>query len=391
MANTVARRYDFGMTFISTRRNTVYPIITGVIVSALLFVTSRSACATDIVTLTGNGTSSRTGDDGLAVNATMGGPFGLTIGPDGALYVCETATHVIRRIDLASGKITTVAGNGIAGYSGDGGPATAAGLNQPYEVRFDSSGNMFFVEMKNHLVRRVDAKTRVITTVAGTGVPGFSGDGGPAIQAQLKQPHSIALDKNANLYICDIGNHRIRRVILQSKNLDSGRIDTIGGNGKRQPTPDGARLLGTPLNGPRALDFDGHSNLFLALREGNAVYRIDLKTTTIHHIGGTGKKGYSGDGGPAKTARLSGPKGIAIATNGDIYLADTESHTIRVIRSATGIIETVVGNGTNGDGPNGDPANCKLNRPHGVFVDLAGNVYIGDSNNHQVRRLNVGK
>lgn len=379
--------YDFGMTvnIIPPRAQTGISLA----IVALLFIGVIPADAAEIVTLAGNGIAGRTGDGGPATSATMGGPFGLTIGPDGALYVCETTTHVIRRIDLSSGKISTVAGSGVAGYSGDDGPAIDAQLNEPYEVRFDSQGNMYFVEMKNHLVRRVDAKTRVITTVAGTGKPGFSGDGGPAIQAQLNRPHSIALDGNSNLYICDIGNHRIRKVILRSKNLDSGGIFTFGGNGKRKPTPDGARLIGTPLNGPRALDFDGRSNLFLALREGNAVYRINLKTTTIHHVGGSGRKGYTGDGGPAKTATLSGPKGIAIAPNGDIYLADTESHTIRVIRANSGIIETVAGNGTKGDGPNGNPANCKMDRPHGVFVDSSGDVYIGDSNNHQVRRLSL--
>lgn len=362
--------------------------------------------ADEIVTFAGNGMSgkdesskrtargsARAGDGGPATEATVGGPFGLTIGPDNALYVCETTTHVIRRIDLTTGIATTVAGNGSRGYSGDGGPATAASLNEPYEVRFDAAGNMFFVEMKNHIVRKVDVVSNSISTIAGTGTQGFSGDGELAIKAQLNRPHSIALDQNGNLYICDIGNHRIRRVTLYAKHLDVGRIHTFCGTGKRQLTPDGAKLQGTPLNGPRALDFDGQSNLFLALREGNSVYRIDLKSNTIHHVGGTGKKGYTGDGGPARAAKLSGPKGIAIAKNGDVFLADTESHTIRVIRSATGIIETVAGNGKQGDGPDGpgsDPANCKMDRPHGVFVDSVGNVYIGDSNNHKVRRLTVG-
>ncbi len=346
----------------------------------------------DVVTVAGNGQSrGAIVDTDSAKDTAIGGPFGITIGPDGALYVCETTTHVVRRIDLRTKRTSVVAGNGNRGYTGDGGVATSASLNEPYEVRFDGAGNMFFVEMKNHIVRKVDAKTRVISTIAGTGKQGFSGDGGLATNAQLSRPHSIALDNRGNLFICDIGNHRIRRVILRSKNLDHGRIYTFGGNGKRQSPPDNARLSGTPLNGPRALDFDGQSNLFLALREGNAVYRIDLKLQTIHHIAGTGKKGYTGNGGPAKVATLSGPKGIAIARNGDVYLADTESHTIRVVRKATGIIETVVGTGTKGDGPDGTPSNCKMDRPHGVFVDKDGNVYIGDSNNHRVRRLDAAR
>ena len=309
----------------------------------------------------------------------FGGPFGIVIGPDGGLFVCETSGHLIRRVDLASGEVTTVAGNGRRGYSGDGGVATAASLDEPYEVRFDQSGNMFFVEMKNHVVRRVDAKTGVISTIAGIGESGFSGDGGPATHAKLHRPHSIALDERGYLYICDIGNHRVRRV-----NLKTGIIDTFAGTGEREKTPDGAAVSGTSLNGPRALDYrDG--DLFLALREGNAVYRIDLKAETLHHLAGTGKKGYAGDGGPAKAALLSGPKGVSVANNGDIYLADTESHTIRVVRKATGHIETIAGTGKPGSGPDGHALKCSLNRPHGVFVDKAGRVFVGDSSSNRVR------
>jgi sugar lactone lactonase YvrE len=282
----------------------------------------------------------------------------------------------------ATGKITVVAGNGTKGYSGDGGPATAAALNEPYEVRFDVNGNMFFVEMKNNLVRRVDARSGIISTIAGTGAAGFSGDGGPATKAKLSRPHSITLDNQGNLYICDIGNHRVRIV-----NLESGIIDTFGGTGARKPTSDGAPLKGTPLNGPRALDFDGKHSLYLALREGNEVYRIDLQKKTLHHLAGTGKKGFTGNGGPAKLATLSGPKGIAIGPNGDVYLADTESHSIRVIRAATGTLHVLLGDGQRGDGPDGDPLKCRTARPHGVFVDRSGNVYIGDSEAHRVRRL----
>lgn len=359
-------------------------ILIDVVVAAIVTSVPSTAISDEIVTIAGTGKRERSGDGGPAVKAAVGEPYGLSHGPDGALYVCEIATHVIRRIDEKTGTVSTVAGTGTQGYKGDGGPATRAQLNEPYEIRFDSTGNMFFVEMKNNLVRRVDGKTGIISTVAGTGKRGFSGDGGPATQATLKSPHSIALDHNNNLYICDIGNHRVRRV-----DLNSGIITTFGGTGERKPTPDGARLRGTPLNGPRALDFDGRGSLFLALREGNAVFRIDLKSKTLHHLAGTGKKGYTGHGGDAKKATLSGPKGIAIARNGDVYLADTESHTIRVIRKKNGIIETVVGDGEKGDGPNGNPLKCRLARPHGVFVAKDGNVYIGDSETYRVRKLIV--
>jgi streptogramin lyase len=334
------------------------------------------------VTIAGTGTSGLVPGEQVAKETPVGEPYGIAKGPDGALYICEIATHVVRRLDEATGKITVVAGNGTKGYSGDGGPATAAALNEPYEVRFDVNGNMFFVEMKNNLVRRVDARSGIISTIAGTGAAGFSGDGGPATKAKLSRPHSITLDNQGNLYICDIGNHRVRIV-----NLESGIIDTFGGTGARKPTSDGAPLKGTPLNGPRALDFDGKHSLYLALREGNEVYRIDLQKKTLHHLAGTGKKGFTGNGGPAKLATLSGPKGIAIGPNGDVYLADTESHSIRVIRAATGTLHVLLGDGQRGDGPDGDPLKCRTARPHGVFVDRSGNVYIGDSEAHRVRRL----
>lgn len=339
--------------------------------------------AAEIVTIAGSGANRWVGDGGPALQAGVGGPFGLVIGPDGALYICETTNHVIRRVDLASGVATTVVGTGKKGNSGDGGPATAAQVNEPYEVRFDREGNLYFVDMVAAVVRKVDRRSGVITTVAGTGQPGFSGDGGPAIKAELKQPHSIAFDGQDRLYICDIGNHRVRRV-----DLTTGMISTFAGTGSKQPTPDGAPIAGTPLNGPRALDFDGDHTLYLALREGNAIYALDLEGGKLRHLAGTGKSGYGGDGGPAKAAQLAGPKGVALGPGGDLYLADTESHTIRVIRGVDGRIETIAGTGDRGDGPDGDPRMCRLDRPHGVFLDATGRVYIGDSNNNRVRVVN---
>ncbi|MGC1272339.1 MAG: hypothetical protein WBC44_01425 [Planctomycetaceae bacterium] len=345
--------------------------------------TNGPASAAEAVrTLAGTGDDVSAGDGGPAIEAAVGGPFGLSIGPDGALYVCEITGHRVRRIDLEAGTISTVAGSGERGYSGDGGPALQAKLNEPYEVRFDADGNMVFVEMMNHVVRRVDRKTGVISTIAGTGEPGFSGDDGPATAAKLKQPHSICFDREGRLYICDIGNHRVRRV-----DPKTGTIDTFAGTGERKPTADGAPIAGTPLNGPRALAYDGGADaLFLALREGNALYRLDLADDTLHHIGGTGKSGYSGDGGDARKAQLAGPKGVALTETG-IYLADTESHTIRVIDRKTNVIRTLVGTGKQGDGPDGDPLHCGLNRPHGIEVAADGAVYIGDSSNHRVRML----
>ncbi|MEO7650380.1 MAG: hypothetical protein ABIZ80_07915, partial [Bryobacteraceae bacterium] len=167
----------------------------------------------------------------------------------------------------------------------------------------------------------------------------------------------------------------------------TGTIETYAGTGEKKKTPDGAPLAGTPINGPRAIDLDSKGNLYVALREGNQVLRIDPKEKRIHHIAGTGEKGYTGDGGPAKDAKLNGPKGIAYAPDGSVYIADTESHTIRRIDLKSGVITTVAGSGERGDGPDGDPLRCKTNRPHGIFIDKNGVVYVGDSEAHRVRVL----
>lgn len=331
-------------------------------------------------TIVGDGTPLPMQMEGPATGVACAQPFGLTTGPDGALYVCEVGAHVIRRVDLTTGQSRVVAGTGVAGYSGDGGMATSAKLNEPYEIRFDARGNLLFVEMQNHVVRRVESGTGVISTVAGCGEPGFSGDGGPAVAARLRQPHSIVLDAEERLYICDIGNHRIRRV-----DLKSGLIETFAGTGEKLGTPDGASLKGTPLNGPRAMDFDGQNALYLALREGNALFRVDLRALTLHHLAGTGKNGYSGDGGLARNALLSGPKGVAVSRTGDVYFADTESHTVRVYRASDRTVQTVIGDGMRGNGPDGPAASCRLDRPHGVYLDASGRLFVGDSNNHRVR------
>jgi streptogramin lyase len=311
--------------------------------AVLVLVTCQELVALgNILTYAGTGQRGFSGDGGPAVQGRLDNPFGIVRGPDGALYVCEAGNQVIRRIAL-DGTLSTIAGTGKRGYSGDGGPATKAELNEPYEIRFDRSGNMFFVERLNHIVRRVDALSKIISTVAGTGKPGFSGDGGPAVKAALNQPHSIQFDPKGDLYICDILNHRIRRIERKT-----GLISTFAGNGNQAPTPDGAGLEGTPLNGPRAIDFDREGNMWLALREGNAVYRIDLKKRTIHHVAGTGEKGFTGNGGPAKQAALSGPKGLSIGPDGNVYLADTESHTIRMINLRNKTMELVAGTGGKG-------------------------------------------
>ena len=356
------------------------PLATVPLIFAVLLGAINPACAATISTFAGTGTKGFSGDGGPASAAQLADPNGIARGPDGALYICDTMNHRIRKV-TRDGRISTVAGNGEKGFGGDGGAALSAKLNEPYEVRFDRAGNVCWVERLNHLVRKLDVKTGIISTLAGNGTPGFSGDGGLATSAQLSDPHSLGFDGKGNLYIADVRNHRVRKV-----DATSGIITTLVGTGKAGPTPDGAKLgTETPVAGPRALDFAADGSLWLALREGHAVYRLDLARGTIHQVAGTGQKGFSGDNGPAKMAMLNGPKGIAVNSKGDVYVVDTENQVIRVIHPKSGTIALVAGSGTRGDGPEGDPLKCALSRPHGVFVDPDGAVFIGDTETHRVR------
>ena len=327
------------------------------------------------------GTLLGTGVAGYAEHQ-VNNPYGLAFGPGGALYFCDLDNQRIRRLDLKTRRVATVAGNGEKGYAGDGGAAIDGALNMPHEIQFDADWHLYIAERDNHVIRKVDARTGVISTFAGTGTAGFSGDGGPASRAQLRQPHSIAIDPSRrHLLICDIGSHRIRRVALAT-----GTIETFAGTGERQPTPDGAPLAGTPLNGPRTITFDPTGQWYLALREGNAIYRVDAATSRLHHVAGTGVQGYSGDGGDARVATLAGPKGLAWRRR-TLYVADTENHVIRAIDLTTGRIRTVLGTGQRGDGPEPDPRRCALARPHGLIVDTRGTLYVTDSESHRIRTV----
>jgi len=350
----------------------------------------RPQGAARITTIAGTGAAGMAADGDAADRAAINNPFGLVIGPDGALYWADFGSNRVLRLDLSSRKVSVVAGNGVKGYAGDGGPAKAAQLSAPHEVRFDAKGNIYVAERDSHVVRYIDIKSGVISTAAGTGVRGYSGDGGPANQAQLAQPHSIALDKAGNVYICDIVNHRVRRI-----DAKTAVITTFAGTGQQDSTPEDAPLAGTPTRGPRSIDIAPDGTMYLILREGNKVFSIDPSHTRLKHIAGTGELGYSGDGGPAISAKfgapgnpLNGPKGVTYSADNSLYVSDTENHAIRRIDLRQGTVTTVAGTGERGNGPDGNPLTCKMARPHGVFID-GRNVYIGDSENHCIRLLQV--
>src|SRR6187551_2466154 len=336
--------------------------------AVLLAVFPTFAPATEWTVANLAGTGQPVAADAAAGTKAITDPYGLVRGPDGAIWFCEHNGHRISRL-APDGTLSVIAGSGTKGYTGDGGPALAATLNLPHELRFGPDGALYVADTGNNVVRRIDLSTGLITTSAGTGKRGYSGDGGPASQATFQGPHSIQFDSTGQLYVCDVGNHSIRRI-----DPKTGVITTIAGTGKAGPTPDGAPLAGTPLNNPRSLDVDAQGNPWVVTREGNQVFKLDLKAGVIHLMAGTGQPGFTGNGGPARDATLSGPKGIALDAAGNAWLVDTESHSIRRINAATGNLELMLGTGARGDGPAGKATECALNRPHGVFVDADGTV-----------------
>ena len=346
-------------------------------------LTAISAAEWQVSTVAGTGLADDNGRQGTAKEMNIGQPFGVEIGPQSALYITEVKNHRIWRLDRTTSQLMVVAGCGEMGYSGDGGAATNATMNEPYEIRFDRVGNMYVVEMQNHVVRRIEAENGTITTIAGTGEAGYSGDGGPATAARLKVPHGIVLDDEERLYIADIGNHRIRRV-----DLKTGLIETIAGDGTTSPSQSGMNSRRSPLSGPRALAAQGDS-LWVALREGHSVWQIHLPTFKLQHIGGKGTAGYTGDGGPALEATFHGPKGLAVDKSQNLFVVDSENDTIRMMDARTGIVTTIAGKGKSrqfaGDG--GPAVLASFAQPHGICVADETTIYVADTMNHRVRLI----
>jgi DNA-binding beta-propeller fold protein YncE len=334
---------------------------------------------------TGSGEASYTGDGGVARRAGLNQPFDVALDRGGNLYFSDANNHCVRRVERQSGIVTTVAGIGQPGYSGDSGLATQARLNSPYGIALDSADNLYIVDRLNACIRVVDAATGRLRTVAGTGQPGYSGDGGPALQAQMQEPNDIALDGQGRAFVADVRDHRIRVI-----DLASGVITTFAGTGEAGTSGDGGPASRARLLGPRALAFGLMGELYICLRNDHKVRQVDMHTGIIRTIAGTGEQGYSGDHGPALRATFNGPKEIAVDRQGNIVLVDTENHCLRRIDTASGEVTTVAGTGQPGGAGDGGPAvAATLKRPHGACVDALGNIYIGDSENHRVRFISM--
>ncbi len=335
-----------------------------------------------IRTIAGDGTSGKARDLGPAREMSLSNPFGVQPLADGSLIVTSFDQHVIYRLDSSYGRLERIAGTGRGGLSGTGGEhPTDVALNEPHEVKVDVLGNIYVADTTNHRIGKIDAQTGRWSVVAGTGTAGFSGDKGRAVEAQLNQAYSLAVD-DQDLYVADLGNHRIRHVDLRS-----GTIQTICGTGEAGMPSHGGRAVEQPLAGPRSLAVDS-TNLWIVLREGNSVWRVGRQDGKIYHVAGSGEKGRLGDAGDARAAQFNGPKGIAVDPDVALYIADTENHAIRRVDLKSGRISTTVGSSDGLAGFNGDGdqlRQCQLNRPHGVCLLPSGGLVIGDSENHRVR------
>jgi uncharacterized protein (TIGR03437 family) len=329
-----------------------------------------------IATVAGDGTAGFSGDSGPAVGAGVSFPTCVALSASGELYVADAANHSVRKIS-ANGIITTVAGTGVAGYSGDGGPATEAKLYFPLGLALDRSGNLYIADAYNNVIRRV-APGGMIVTVAGRGNPGYGGDGGAAVQALLSYPRGVALDSAGNLYIADTLNHRIRKVSAD------GTISTIAGRGGAGYDGDGGPAASAGLNQPSSIDLDAAGNLYIADTGNNAV-RIVTPQGTIRTVAGTGVAGFSGDNGSAVRAQLNAPQGVSADANGNLFIADTENHRIRRV-NAQGTIATVGGSDPSA-GDRGPALAARLFQPSGVAFDAAGNLYVAEAASHRVRKV----
>jgi hypothetical protein len=337
-----------------------------------------------IDTVVGNGQVGYAGDGGQATSAVLSDPFMCAFDSQGNLYLSDGRNHTVRRVDRNTGVITTVAGNGSEGYSGDGGPATSATFNQIYSIQVDANGDVYIVDRLNAVVRRVEAATGLVTTVAGTGQPGYSGDGGPGTMAQLREPNDCFLDGRGGLLIADIQDNRVRRL-----DLGNGIIETFAGDGQLARAGDGLPAANASIMGARAVCMDSKGNTFICEREGNGVRKVE-PNGVISTFAGTGQRGYEGNGGPALEATWGAPKAIRCDGQDNLVVVDTENHAIRRIDAATGLVITVAGGRQGGEGDGASALAAGLDRPHGCELDRQGNIYIADSNNHRVRMVGAG-
>lgn len=336
----------------------------------------------NISTVAGNGSIGFSGDGGLATNAALHRARQVAVDAQGNLYITDLDNQRIRKVDAVTKIITTIAGTGVAGFSGDGGLATLAQLYKPRDVQVDASGNVFIADRDNHRIRKIDIATNNISTIAGTGTAGVSVS--LATSAQLNQPGGISVDNDGNIYIADSHNHRIRKILAST-----GEIVTVAGDGTANFGGDGGLAIAAQLNTPGGVAVDANGNLYIADKENHRIRKVDAITQVISTVAGTGTAGFSGDG-LATSADLNSPIGVALDGNNDVYIADRNNHRIRKLEIATGMLSTVAGTGTSGGSGDGGLATAaRINLATGIAVNSAGDIFIADRNSHRVRKVDA--
>jgi sugar lactone lactonase YvrE len=340
-----------------------------------------------ISTVAGQGTYGYVGDGGTATSAQLGAPNRLAVSSSGDFYIADHSNNVVRKVTASTGLITTIAGTGTAGYTGDGGPAASAQLNLPEGVAVDGAGNVYIADSGNNVIRKITASTGVSTTVAGNGACGYAGDGGLATNGQLCGPAYVSVDSVGNFYVADTINNVIRKVAVST-----GLISTVAGNGTAGDSGDGGLAPSAELRVPVGLAFDSAGNFYIAESGGNIIRKVTVATGVITTVAGNGTAGYSGDDGPATSAELNGPVGIASDAAGNLYIADASNATVREVNAGTGMIATVAGNGITGYlGDGGAATSAELGHPTDIALDGLGHLYIVDAGDNVVRTVSVGQ
>lgn len=349
------------------------------LLSILILLLWQVAAQAQIITTVAGGGTNNPGDGGQAIDCELNSPTGVAVDAAGNFYICERDAHRVRKV-TPDGTITTIAGTGVAGYSGDGGMATAAKVFAPYGIVLDETGNIYFSETGNHVVRKINV-LGFISTIAGTGVGGYNGDNIPASSAQLAGPGGIAVDRDGNVYVADSHNYRIRKIIL------SGSITTIAGIDIGGFSGDGGFATNAKLNLPHGVACDDEGNLYIADMDNNRVRRVDA-TGIITTIAGDGYSGYSGDNVAATSVKLNRPHSVVKDLGGNVYISDASNHLVRKV-NALGIISTIAGEALiPGDSGDGGPATAaRLRSPTGITISSGGNLYIANFSSDKIRKI----